>query len=386
MSSLQIDGLVKRFGLFRALDNVSLSVEAGTLLVLLGPSGCGKTTLLRCIAGLEDAQEGKISFGEKEVFDAQSKRNLPTFKRDIGLVFQNYSLWPHMTVAGNVEYPLRARRIGASEQVKRRDEILEVVQCRHLMDRYPAMLSGGQQQRIALARALAPQPALMLLDEPLSNLDALLRVELRSQLRAIHRQLGFTGVYVTHDQAEALSLGSLVAVMNAGRIEQFGPPEQVYNSPATEYVAQFLGIRNSLVLSYDGGWRTDIGELKGDIGSLRSAAGKHRLYLRPEHVSLHRTPPADSTGLLVLGRGQIRDALYVGSVMEYVIGIGEAVLHSTISAGATVFSPGEELYIAADRDNALIYTDGKLTDPRMCSAISETEYGEATVTQDLGRS
>jgi iron(III) transport system ATP-binding protein len=221
MQELRVANLTKRFGVGRevvAVDHVDLAVEAGDLLVLLGPSGCGKTTLLRCIAGLEDAQEGAISLDGKPVFDSASGFNLPTHRRDIGMVFQNYSLWPHMTVRRNVEYPLRARGATAAERVTRVDEVLKIVQCGHLADRLPAMLSGGQQQRVALARALASKPAVMLLDEPLSNLDALLRVELRAQLRAIHHEVKFTGVYVTHDQTEAFSLGTQVAVMNAGRV------------------------------------------------------------------------------------------------------------------------------------------------------------------------
>ena len=209
MQELKVAGLVKRYpGADRvvAVDQVDIEVQAGEMLVLLGPSGCGKTTLLRCVAGLDDAQEGRITLDGRPVFDAAIGFNQPTHLRDIGMVFQNYSLWPHMTVRRNVEYPLRARGVAAAERDKRVGQVLEVVQCAHLAERLPSMLSGGQQQRIALARALAPQPKIMLLDEPLSNLDALLRVELRAHLRAIHREVGFTGIYVTHDQLDRKSV------------------------------------------------------------------------------------------------------------------------------------------------------------------------------------
>lgn len=202
MQELRIEQLVKSFpGKERvlAIDHVDISVEQGELLVLLGPSGCGKTTMLRCVARLEEAQEGSITLEGTLVFDARRRLNLPTYRRDNGMVFQNYSLWPHMTVQKNVAFPLRARGVATALRGKRVREVLEIVQCAHLADRLPAMLSGGQQQRIALARALASKPAVMLLDEPLSNLDALLRVDLRAHLRAIHRELRSTGIYVTHD-------------------------------------------------------------------------------------------------------------------------------------------------------------------------------------------
>jgi iron(III) transport system ATP-binding protein len=224
----------------QVLRDVQLDVTDGELLVLLGPSGCGKTTLLRSLVGLERPDSGRIDLGGACVVDAERGIFVPPYRRDVGMVFQNYALWPHMKVRKNVAYPLRSRGRSAAIHEGRVEEVLDIVQCGHLADRYPPELSGGQQQRVSLARALAARPALLLLDEPLSNLDALLRVELRAQLRLLHRELRFTGVHVTHDQEEAIALGTRVAVMNAGRVEQIGDPIEVYRAPATEYVADFL--------------------------------------------------------------------------------------------------------------------------------------------------
>jgi len=364
MTGLRIQGLVKRYpGHDRvvAVDHVDLAVETGELLVLLGPSGCGKTTLLRCVAGLEAAQAGTIELGGTRVFDAGARFNLPTYRRDIGMVFQNYSLWPHMTVRRNVEYPLRARGLPRAERDARAEEALRIVQCAHLAQRLPAMLSGGQQQRIALARALAPQPAVMLLDEPLSNLDAVLRVDLRAQLRAIHRSLGFTGIYVTHDQAEAFNLGSRVAVMRAGRIEQIGSARDVYQRPATEYVATFLGIRNVLTLTRTGGWSSPAGAVGGDLSVLGERPGPLHLYVRPEALQL-RAPAtgAPTVGTLTLPSGRIQDMLYGGGEVDYVIEAGSAVLYARVPATAASFQPGDTVALGIARGDALLYADDRL--------------------------
>ncbi|MBM4073800.1 MAG: ABC transporter ATP-binding protein [Planctomycetes bacterium] len=333
------------------------------MLVLLGPSGCGKTTLLRCVAGLEDAQEGRILLEGQPVFDASSGMNQPTHLRDIGMVFQNYSLWPHMTVQANVEYPLRARGAKADDRARRAAEVLEVVQCAHLSDRIPAMLSGGQQQRIALARALAPRPKVMLLDEPLSNLDALLRVELRAHLRAIHRELGFTGIYVTHDQIEAFNLGTRVAVMNAGRIEQLGSASQVYERPATEYVARFLGIRNSLAIDPQGGWHAGPTPLAGDLGRLDQHQGPMQLYVRPPSVSvLPADAPAPGPGQIVLSGARVKDVLYAGGEIDFVVELGQATLYATMRVGGAAPRASDPVRIQFASSDALLYRNGQLID------------------------
>ena len=367
MQELKVQGLVKRYpgrDQVVAVNRVDIEVQAGEMLVLLGPSGCGKTTLLRCVAGLEDAQEGRITLEGKPVFDAAIRLNQPTHLRDIGMVFQNYSLWPHMTVRRNVEYPLRARHVAAAERDRRVRQVLEVVQCAHLADRLPAMLSGGQQQRIALARALAPQPKIMLLDEPLSNLDALLRVELRAHLRAIHRELGFTGIYVTHDQIEAFNLGTRVAVMNAGRIEQLDNARNVYERPATEYVARFLGIRNALTLTHDGAWSSEAGLLQGDLSLLATRKGPLRLYVRPQALRLE--PPVGAPqepGRLVLSGARVVDVLYSGGEVDYVVDLGGVALYVTNPASATGFAPGAAVNLSFAGKDALLYAQGRLAQP-----------------------
>jgi len=364
VQELKVEGLVKRYPgreQVVAVNHVEVEVEAGEMLVLLGPSGCGKTTLLRCVAGLEDAQEGRIVLEGKTVFDSASGLNQPTHLRDIGMVFQNYSLWPHMTVQRNVEYPLRARNAAAPERAARAREVLEVVQCGHLSERYPAMLSGGQQQRIALARALAPRPKIMLLDEPLSNLDALLRVELRAHLRAIHRELGFTGIYVTHDQIEAFNLGTRVAVMNAGRIEQLDSASNVYERPATEYVARFLGIRNALSLKRDTAWTSDAGRIEGNLLVLEKHTGPLQLFVRPQalHLSAAGQPLADS-GHMALSGGRVMDVLYSGGEVDYVVETGSAQLFVTSPVGRPRFNADDAVTVSFASNDALLYSNGKL--------------------------
>ncbi len=342
------------------MDHVDIEVQRGELLVLLGPSGCGKTTLLRCIAGLEDAQHGTITLERKTVFDATSRFNLPTYRRDIGMVFQNYSLWPHMTVKKNVEYPLRARGIDRAKRQKRIAEVLDVVQCSHLADRMPAMLSGGQQQRIALARALVSKPAIMLLDEPLSNLDALLRVDLRAQLRAIHRELGFTGIYVTHDHAEAFNLGTRVAVMRAGRIEQLASAADVYQKPITDYVAKFLGIRNSIELSFNGTWSTSAGPIEGDLG-LQKRSAKIQMYVRPESVQLaNNRPEMNGSRVMILPMGRVVDVLYSGSEVDYVVDVNDTTFYAKIIGSQVRFKVGDTVQPFFAAGDALFYAEGRL--------------------------
>ena len=239
-ASLTLDGLTKRFGAAAAVDGISLHVPAGSFLVLLGPSGCGKSTTLRMLAGLEDPSAGEIRFGERMIARG-SGTSVPASRRNAGLVFQSYALWPHKTVAQNVEWPLTVAKIPRKRRDERVAEVLELLGIEALASRYPGEISGGQQQRTAIARMIAPEPEVLLFDEPLSNLDAKLRVETRSELMRIHRATGATSVYVTHDQVEAMTMATHIALMRDGRIEQFGTPRELIEEPATAFAATFMG-------------------------------------------------------------------------------------------------------------------------------------------------
>jgi len=242
VASVELRGLTKRYGTNAVVDHVSLRIEHGLLVCLLGPSGCGKTTTLRLIAGFVEPTEGEIAVGDRIV--SSPARTLPPEQRNMSMIFQSYALWPHMTVAENVAYGLKLRRLGRSVIASKLSAILGVTKLDALAERYPGELSGGQQQRVALARALVVDPETLLLDEPLSNLDANLREEMRFEVRRLHDEFRYTTVYVTHDQSEAMTTADLIAVMNAGKIEQAGSPEEIYNRPRSEFVARFIGSSN----------------------------------------------------------------------------------------------------------------------------------------------
>ena len=281
MSGLALEGVHKRYGDVAALAGLDLSVEEGELMVLVGPSGCGKTTALRVAAGLERPDEGRVLIGTRDV------TKVAAAKRNVSMVFQSYALFPHLTVAENIGFGLRARRVGRVEADRLVREAASLVSCQDLLARKPFELSGGERQRVALARALARHPDVFLLDEPLSNLDAQLRVETRAELEALHRRLGATMAYVTHDQVEALTMGDRVAVMRAGRIEQVGTPDDVYGRPANRFVARFIGSPAMNVLP------VEIREDRLHAGpfsfAMRPGDVPHRkrpleLGVRPEHV------------------------------------------------------------------------------------------------------
>ena len=242
MASVALRGLTKRFGSQTVLDNISLSIASGQLVCLLGPSGCGKTTALRLVAGFTEPTAGEIALGERVV--SSPARTLPPEQRNVSMVFQSYALWPHMTVAQNVAYGLELRKLARADIAKKVEAILATTRLAPLAERYPAELSGGQQQRVSLARALIVEPDTLLLDEPLSNLDANLREEMRFEVRRLHDAYRYTTIYVTHDQSEAMTTADLIAVMNAGRIEQLGTPQEVYEQPRSEFTASFLGGSN----------------------------------------------------------------------------------------------------------------------------------------------
>jgi len=285
MTAITLDRLGKDFGNSTALHEVSLEFPAGSFVVLLGPSGCGKTTTLRMLAGLEEPTRGTISFGDRVVANGDTGESVPAEKRGLGMVFQSYALWPHMTVRTNIDWPLRVARWSAADRKARVDEVLGMLAITALADRYPAEISGGQQQRVAIARTIASRPQVLLFDEPLSNLDARLRVDTRAELAQVHRATGGTSVYVTHDQVEALALATHIAVMRDGRVEQFGSPAELLERPATAFVAAFLGTPPAVLLS----GTVSGGELRRDGVTIATAPGDgHELkaMFRPQDVGL----------------------------------------------------------------------------------------------------
>jgi len=365
--SLNIHGLTKRFGAKSsvvAIDHLDLEIEPGEFLVLLGPSGCGKTTTLRCIAGLETAEEGHIAFGERTLFDAERKINVPPNKRNLGMVFQSYALWPHMTVRKNIGYPLRTRRVRGEEADRLIEEVSTLVDTANLLDRYPSQLSGGQQQRVALSRGLVARPDLVLFDEPLSNLDARLRDLVRSEIHELHSRLGFTSVYVTHDQVEALALGDRLAIMRDGKLEQLATPEQVFEEPATDYVAGFIGMGNRITVERDDrGWSHN-GEVVSGLGSFGTSATL-ALRSRSEDILL---APADEPAPpeTIAFKATVVDSEFGGRHMDVALTIGTTRIMSRIPAGARgswarTLNAGQTVAASMPRHNVKAFDDtGKL--------------------------
>lgn len=322
MPDLTIHGLSKTFEGNPVLRELSLTVRDGEFFTLLGPSGCGKSTTLHCVAGLEKPSAGRIVVGERVFVDSDRGTFLAPEERNLGMVFQSYALWPHMTIAGNLAFPLALRKVPRARQRQHIHAALEKVGLAGLARRYPHQLSGGQQQRVALARALVYSPALLLLDEPLSNLDARLRDDLRAELQRLQAETDVTMVYVTHDQTEALSLSSRIAVMNQGRVEQIGTPTEIYNFPATEFVATFVGHIN-LIAGEVGSVAGDHIRVRTPIGTVESAGhGGIRfgvgdavtVCIRPENIGLEVVAPgSEPVGEF---RGRVMSRSYLGELGE----------------------------------------------------------------------
>ena len=317
MADLVLQNLTKAYGAVKAVDDISLTVAEGEFLTLLGPSGCGKSTTLFAIAGLDRPTAGTIRVGDTVLFDGRKGVFVAPEHRNIGLVFQSYALWPHMTVAQNLAFPLDLRKIGRAEQETRIREALALVEMTAYIDRYPFELSGGQQQRVALARALVYRPRLLLLDEPLSNLDAKLRERARIWLRQLQERLNVTTIYVTHDQAEALAVSDRIAVLNGGRIRQIGTPTEIYEQPTDAFVADFIGSSNFLdgrLIGADAGWATV--RLK-DGTVIRTVARSLQpgidvtVAVRPERIELVDGPQENAL------RVRFGAGAYLGSVYHY---------------------------------------------------------------------
>jgi ABC-type Fe3+/spermidine/putrescine transport system ATPase subunit len=329
MPSVRVDGLRKRFGEVVAVDDISIAFRDGEMTSVLGPSGCGKTTTLNLIAGFIDPDRGSIHFGETLIADP-AHRIVPSNKRDIGMVFQSYALWPHLRVADNVGYGLKMRKVPRAEREAAVRRALQRVRLENCAERFPHELSGGQQQRVALARAIAYAPQILLFDEPLSNLDAKLREEMRIEIKEIHRQIGITSVYVTHDQAEAMSLSDRIVVMGEGRILQVGSPRELYEEPADIRVARFLGRTNlfeACLVGKDAPLaRVRIDGLDAPLLCRAPAditpSTRGSLSVRPEGVLVGPADGAES-GL----PGRVRAAIYLGSIWQ---------LHVALDVGKTI--------------------------------------------------
>ena len=351
MISIRIENLTKRFGQATALHSLNLTIGAGDIFFLLGPSGCGKTTLLRSIAGFYTPEEGAIWFGDENV------AQLPPHERNTGMMFQSYALWPHMTVAQNVAFGLEERRVSRAETEQRVSEALASVKMSEYAARKINQLSGGQQQRVALARAMVIRPRALLLDEPLSNLDTKLRIEMRGEIRRICKQAGLTAIYVTHDQKEALSVGDRIAVMEAGHIRQTGAPAEVYRRPSSRFVAEFMGETNILEGTVAG---VDGGIVRVDTALRAFTATAHgwapqpgqrvQLSIRPEAWKL----AAEATGPNAVP-GQIRERTYLGEMAQYRFASGEQMLKIYELNPKFVFeSDPRELFASAEPDDVVV--------------------------------
>ncbi|MCA0146453.1 ABC transporter ATP-binding protein [Blastococcus sp. LR1] len=322
--AVRLENLTRRFGDVVALDGLDLDIAGGELLALLGPSGCGKTTALRAIAGFERPDAGRVLVGDRDV------TSVPPSKRDMGMVFQAYSLFPNMTVADNVAYGLRVRGRGKPERAARATELLELVGLADRAKRYPHQLSGGQQQRVALARALAVAPQVLLLDEPLSALDAQVRVQLREEIRRLQLELGITTVFVTHDQAEALSMADRVGVMRAGRLEQVASPDELYERPATAFVAEFVGTMNRVPATLSGGAVELLG-VRRPVAGAAPATGPVVALVRPEALVV-------TDG----GAGRVVTRTFSGAVTRVLVALpdGTEVRVDVASADSAALVPG----------------------------------------------
>ncbi len=341
-----------------AVDDLDLTVEDGQMLVLLGPSGCGKTTTLRCIAGLDTPDAGTISIGDAVVFDRSRRLAAPPNRRDIGMVFQSYALWPHKTVRDNIGYPLRARRIqGKGENLV--ENAAALVRCEELLDRYPSQLSGGQQQRVSLARGFVARPGVVLFDEPLSNLDARLRDQVRTDLHELHRRVGFTGIYVTHDQIEAMAIADRLAVMRAGKVVEQGTPAQIFNHPATDYTAEFVGYLNGLELTRDGtsNWTSPAGEIAGFAPAINAGLTAIHLRVRPEDVQVVE-PDQPAATCFRIRRATIADAVFAGRTFDVVVQAGTLRLRASIPAmtDPRLIVPGVEVDVLLDHSSCRLFS------------------------------
>lgn len=372
---LKIKSLVKQFGASRAVDSMSLEIREGELVTFLGPSGCGKSTTLRCIAGLESPTDGEIWIDDKVVSAPKRGIDVPPEKRQLGMVFQSYALWPHMTVLENVAYPLKAQKRAPAEVDSRARAALDLVGLTKYGSAKPGNMSGGQQQRVALARALASECRVLLFDEPLSNLDVRLRESMRTEIRDIQQRLGITSIYVTHDQAEALAISDRIVVMNQGRIEQVGGPREIYEQPATPFVATFLGSVNLIPVlsqSFDGDfstYRMPSGAWVRVSSERRNAiVASPQLGLRAELLRLTRSAEAAEANAWP---AVVRRAVFLGDSSEYTLDMSGQEIKARVPAYVR-FRAGDSVFVSiAPQDCFIVNGTAATTEPADSAQVAE---------------
>jgi len=351
VASVELRGLTKRYGSLAVVDNVSMRIEHGTLVCLLGPSGCGKTTTLRLIAGFVEPSEGEIRVGDRVV--STPERSLPPERRNMSMIFQSYALWPHMTVTENIVYGLKLRKLDAATIKQKLGAILATARLEALAGRYPGELSGGQQQRVALARALIVEPETLLLDEPLSNLDANLREEMRFEVRRLHDEYRYTTVYVTHDQSEAMTTADVIAVMNHGKIEQAGSPEDIYDRPRSEFVARFIGMSNVLRgKTLDSTHVSLAGAPLKVTGEPLKTGGDTAVSIRQHQIQILSSKPADQANVVP---ATVVRQVFLGSSRDYMVEAADGTQLRVVTPASDNVAPGSSiwLHLPADRCRAL---------------------------------
>jgi iron(III) transport system ATP-binding protein len=341
VASVELRGLTKRYDSVAVVDDVSQNIAHGSLVCLLGPSGCGKTTTLRLIAGFIEPSAGEIRVGERLV--SSTARTLPPERRNMSMIFQSYALWPHMTVADNVGYGLKLRKIDRGTIAQKVKAILSTTRLAALAERYPGELSGGQQQRVALARALIVEPETLLLDEPLSNLDANLREEMRFELRRLHDEYRYTTVYVTHDQVEAMTTADVIAVMNAGRIEQAGSPEDIYDRPRSEFVARFIGSSNILKgKALDASHISLAGVPLRVTGGPLKSGGDAAISIRQHQIELMANEPAAKDNVIA---AKVLRQVFLGSSRDYMVEVADGTQVRIVTSPAESVAPSATVWL-----------------------------------------
>ena len=351
MASVELKGLTKHYGDAVAVDGVSLRVEHGQLVCLLGPSGCGKTTTLRLIAGFIEPSAGEIVVGDKVL--SQPARTVPPEGRNMSMIFQSYALWPHMTVAENVAYGLKIRKLDKATIDGKLKAILSTARLEALADRYPGELSGGQQQRVSLARALVVEPETLLLDEPLSNLDANLREEMRFEIRRLHDEYRYTTVYVTHDQSEAMTTADLIAVMNGGRIDQLGTPEDIYDRPQSEFVARFIGAANIIKGRARDADHMDFAGATLRVSGATLAGGETvAIAIRQHDIELSAQAPPDAGNTI---KATVTRQVFLGATRDYLVAAADGTSLRVVTAPTNLVAEGSEVWLTlpAERCRAL---------------------------------